>query len=456
MATDTKLMTKLVSNMMLESNTVSNWVSQASSLPCVQSANAKARNELNGVAWPARNHEYWKYTSLKHIEQGEFDFSPVSEQATVELSEVSIDNLDSVNLVFVDGVYRADLSNLDAQAGTLSKGLNVVDFADANEDQQTVINDKLHSTVRGKQHMLAHLNGAMLQHGVLITVAPNVQIEKPVHITHHSTKQSHQKGIQHRVLIHLEHRSEMTLVESFSNDTSEHTCWVNQVTEVIQDAESKVQHYRLHQELNNLTHTGSIHVTLQRNAQFNSFMLGYGSKLKRVDYTVFHEGEGGDCNLQGVFLVNQKQHFDLRTLIEHTVPHCETDEVFRGIIDDSASAVFNGKIRIHKDAQKTLAEMSNRNLLLSEDAKINTKPELEIYADDVKCAHGATISQMDPDALSYLRCRGISMDEANIMLSFGFINEVLQMIEHPEILEHIRPSIVQKFGQDETLLRHIS
>lgn len=448
MVTGAKLMT------ILDSHPITGWLEQSAPLSWL--ACAKARDALNGVAWPERNHEYWKYTSLNPIKRGEFDFSPVTEQAQVDSSAVSIAHLDCIHLVFVDGVFRADLSTLNPQTGELPNGLSLVDFAQATPSQQAVINDKLHSTVRGEQHILAHLNGVMLQQGVLITVAPEARIEKPVHITHHSTALSHKKGIQHRVLVHLEHHAEMTLVESFSNDDSEHTTWVNQVTEVIQDAESKMQHYRLHQELNALSHTGSVHLTLQRNAQFNSFMLGYGSALKRVDYVAYHEGEGAECNLQGVFLVNQKQHFDLRTLIEHTVPQCQTDEVFRGIIDDSASAVFNGKIRIHKDAQKTLAEMSNRNLLLSDKAKINTKPELEIYADDVKCAHGATISQMDPDALSYLRCRGISMDEANLMLSFGFINEVLERIEHPDILNHIRPSIIAKFGHDEALLRHIS
>jgi len=171
---------------------------------------------------------------------------------------------------------------------------------------------------------------------------------------------------------------------------------------------------------------------------------------------VNHEGSGAHCDLKGVYLPQNNQHIDYHTCIEHKVPHCTTDEVFRGIIADQAKAVFNGRIHIHKDAQKTLAELNNRNLLLSNKAEINTKPELEIYADDVRCAHGATIAQLDDNAMNYMLSRGISRQEAEVMLSFGFINELLDGVAHQPIQEKLRPILAQLFGKDESLTRHIT
>jgi Fe-S cluster assembly protein SufD len=434
---------------------VGQWLNQVTPLPWLQEKSSEGAGVVNSQPWPTPKAEYWKYTSLKHIERGGFDFSAIEQASPVSSEAVSIIELDTFNLVFVDGQFRADLSNLDPASPELPEGLDIIDFAHADAGQQAFIRDALHSTVQEQKHVLAHLSVAMLSQGLLIRVAPETRIEKPVQITHYTTAQADQKGMQHRVLVHLGHHAELNLVEMYGSDDSAHTGWMNQVTEVIQEPESAMQHYRLHQEQQAMAHTGAVHVTLDKQARFNSFLLGYGGKLKRLDYVVHHEGPAAECNLQGVYLVNQRQHFDLRTQIEHKVPHCLTDEVFRGIIDDKGLAVFNGKIHIHKHAQKTLAEMSNRNLLLSENAQINTKPELEIYADDVKCAHGATISQMDSDALVYLRSRGISAAEAAVMLSFGFINEILMTIKHPEILGYIRPSIVRRFGQDERLMRHL-
>ena len=185
------------------------------------------------------------------------------------------------------------------------------------------------------------------------------------------------------------------------------------------------------------------------------FTLAQGSRLKRIDYQVNHCGEGAELDLQGAYLPRNNQLVDYHTNVRHMVPRCTTREIFRGIVGDSARAVFNGRIYIHPDAQKTLAELSNKNLLTSNKAEIDTKPELEIYADDVKCAHGATVSQLNATAMYYLQSRGVSRQEAEVMLSFGFINELLEQIAEPGVQDYLRPHLARLFGRDNDLLERI-
>src|SRR5690554_7625936 len=213
-----------------------------------------------------------------------------------------------------------------------------------------------------------------------------------------------------------------------------------------------MQHYRINLEQEDLLHGGGVHVDLHRAALVLGLVLGQGSRLKLIDYCVNHGLQSAYLGLNGVYLPRNRQLIDYPTNVEHKVAQCTTDEVFRGIIGDSAKAVFNGRIHIHQDAQKTLAEMSNRNLLTSPNAEVNTKPELEIYADDVRCGHGATIAQLDETSIFYLQSRGVTRSEAVRMLSFGFINELLNEVPEQAIQDYLRPRLTALFGQaDEKL-----
>jgi len=203
-------------------------------------------------------------------------------------------------------------------------------------------------------------------------------------------------------------------------------------------------------------HVGGVHARLLENATLNTFHLALGSVLKRIDVVVDFQGPGAHCEMNGVYLPRGEEHIDYHTCVEHAVPHCTTSETFRGIVGDSASAVFNGRIHIHKDAQKTRAELSNRNLLTSTRAEVNTKPELEIYADDVQCAHGATVAQLDEGSLHYLRTRGVPKAEAEVMLSFGFINEVVDNVRLDELRAYLRPLLAHRFSRDPQLARHLT
>ena len=195
-----------------------------------------------------------------------------------------------------------------------------------------------------------------------------------------------------------------------------------------------------------------MHARLGADATLNSFHLGLGSVLKRLDVVVDHCGQGAHCELNGIYLPRGDEHVDYHTCIEHRVPHCTSSETFRGIIGDSATAVFNGRIHIHRDAQKTSAELSNRNLLTSNRAEVNTKPELEIYADDVQCAHGATVAQLDEMSLHYLRSRGVARADAQVMLSFGFINEVINTVRCEPLRDYLRELLSRRFARDSALV----
>jgi Fe-S cluster assembly protein SufD len=198
-------------------------------------------------------------------------------------------------------------------------------------------------------------------------------------------------------------------------------------------------------------HIGAVHVNLQRNARVRGFAMALGARLMRIDYQLNHRGQGAELDLQGFYVPRNNQLVDYHTNICHWVPHCTSNEVFRGIVGDSAQAIFNGRIYIHPQAQKTLAELSNKNLLTSNKAEVNTKPELEIYADDVKCAHGATVSQLNTNARYYLQSRGLSRSEAEVMLSFGFINELLEQIAQPVVHDYLQPRLASLFGRDNRL-----
>src|SRR5690606_13001706 len=221
---------------------------------------------------------------------------------------------------------------------------------------------------------------------------------------------------------------------------------VNSLSELVVGDNAELHHYRLNLEEENLLHLGGVHVNLLRNARLRGFALAQGSRLKRIDYQVNHRGPGADLNLQGIYLPRNNQMVDYHTNVQHCVPYCTTNEIFRGIIGDTAHAVFNGRIHIHPDAQKPLAELSNRNLLTSDKAEVDTKPELEIYADDVKCAHGATISQLDMTAMYYLQSRGLSATQARTMLSMGFINELLQELPQEAVRDYLQQHLQDYFA----------
>ncbi|WP_150304982.1 Fe-S cluster assembly protein SufD [Pseudomonas saliphila] len=409
----------------------------------LQSLRERGALSWSSAKWPTRKTELWKNTPLQPLAH---DLpsrwaAPTAVEWQRDIEQIDID---ATQLVFVNGQFMVELSS--------ELPVEIVRFADADAAQREVIEQKLGTVVDAERHLFAALSNAWAADGILIQVPRNQALNKPVYLLNVSTPEAEPAVSNQRVLMVLGEGSQAELIEHYVSADSKQNGFVNSLTEVIVGENAQVQHYRINLEQEDLLHMGGVHVNLHRNARFHGFTLAQGSRLKRIDYQVNHRGEGAHLELHGVYLPRNRQLIDYHTNVEHCVPHCTTNEVFRGIIGDSAKAVFNGRIHIHPQAQKTLAELSNKNLLTSPTAEIYTKPELEIYADDVRCAHGATISQLNETSLFYLQSRGIERAEAISMLSFGFINELLTQVPEQAIQDYLRPRLTTLFGQGSELL----
>ncbi len=410
----------------------------------------QARREQGRERWlashkPTRKTEDWKYTSLLPLER-EFLAAQPTEAGFVPALD-ALPALGGQRLVFIDGALQENTIELPA-------GVSLVRFADATDEQAQQIQQHLGSAIRDDKHLFANLNDATLADGLWLHVAADANLSEPLHLVYLTSEREPAFTVNHRLLVVLEDNARANIVEHFAGDSA--AAFTNSISEFVLGAGSKLTHCRLQLEQGGAMHIGGVHARLDRDSHLDSFHLALGSDLKRIDLVVDHAGPGAHCDLNGIYLLRNKEHVDYHSTIEHAVPHCTTDEVFRGIIGDEASAVFNGRIHIHPDAQKTRAELSNKNLLTSTSAEINTKPELEIYADDVQCAHGATVAQLDEGMLHYLRTRGVSRDEAEVMLSYGFINELVEGLENEALKDFLHPLLAQRLSRDPELTRHLA
>ena len=368
--------------------------------------NKSGRDSFLQQEIPTRKTEAWKYTSLNALTSHEEGYGRLATNFNAnELATLSnIPALDAHRLVFVNGQYSSQLSSSELSSSESSA--NVVRFSQANSEQQKIIADNIGSAIEQDKHLFAALNNAITNDGVLVHIGKNEQLKQNIQITHISTAQKKAFTVPARILIVLETGANATVVEHFTSTGDQQNCFINAITEAKVGANARLNHYRLQLVEENSIQIGGVYVDLDRDANYDSFQLGLGAKIVRNDINVNHNVGGSHCELKGVYLPQNKQLIDFHSNMEHKVANCTTNEVFRGIMADKSKAVFNGRIHIHPDAQKTLAELSNKNLLLSNEATINTKPELEIYADDVRCAHGATIAQLDEEARFYLQSRG--------------------------------------------------
>lgn len=397
--------------------------------------------------WPGRKTEAWKYTPLAPLQKT--TFTGWAEAVAAAPTQPDWLEMDATRLVFVNGVFQADQSSVDLPA-------SVVRFADASAAQQDIIKQHLGTLVNAERHLFAALSNAWVNDGVLVHVPAGQVLDKPVYVVNVNTPGAEPTVASQRLLIVAEANAQASVIEHFLSTSDVQNGFMNSLTEISVGENAAVSHSRLNLEQEDLLHVGGVHVNLARSARLNGFTLATGSRLKRLDYHISHRGEGAELILNGVYLPRNRQLVDYHTTVDHCVPHCTTSETFRGIIGDSARAVFNGRIHIFPQAQKSLAELSNKNLLTSKKAEVDTKPELEIYADDVKCAHGATVSQLDETAMYYLQSRGIAKPEAEVMLSFGFINEILRQAPETAIRDYLYARLGTLLGRPEEMLSHVA
>lgn len=422
------------------------------SVPAWLSPFRRETGESNaGLRLPTRRVEEWKYTSLKALEEGEYLRRPQPGPVDADVRDlVAVSELDAHTLVFVNGVFNAALSDSAALPG----GCTLVPFSGASETEAAAIREHLGSLAPSSQPFVA-LNNHWLEEGVFLRVDRNTRVSKPLQLVWLTTPQDQSFSIAQRLLVVLEEGSEATVLEHFASSDSRQNAFTTGVTEMVVGANACLHHYRLHLEQSDALHIGAVHVELARDARINGYHVALGSTLKRIDLVVHHRGQGAHSELNGIYVPRNDELVDYHTTLEHEVPHTSSEETFRGIVSDRARAVFSGRIHIHPHAQKTSAHLNNRNLLTSNTAEVDTKPELEIYADDVQCSHGATVAQIDAGQLHYLRTRGVPQQEAEVLLSFGFLNELLNRSPLEPVRQYLRPRLAEQFARDPNLTRHL-
>lgn len=411
----------------------------------------ETRRSGGDVQLPSRKVEEWKYTSLKALEDGGYLRRPQAEAPGADGRErASIPELDAHALIFVNGHFSAALSD----SGELPAGCTLVPFSAASESEAAAVREHLGRLAPATKPFVA-LNNHWLDEGVFLRVARNTRIDKPLQLVWLTTPQEQPFSVAQRLLVVLEEGSEATVLEHFASGGGHQGVFTTGVTEMVVGANACLHHYRLHLEHSKALHVGSVHVELARDARINGHHVALGSTLKRIDLAVHHRGQGAHSELNGIYVPCNDELVDYHTDLEHEVPHTSSEETFRGIVSDRARAVFSGRIHIHPGAQKTSAHLSNCNLLTSNTAEVDTKPELEIYADDVQCSHGATVAQIDAGQLHYLRTRGVSQREAEVLLSFGFLNELLNRSPLEPVRQYLRPRLAEQFARDPNLTRHL-
>jgi len=388
------------------------------------------------IGFPTRHDEEWRFTNISPIAETPFTLATKSQsELTAEgLSGFAYDGLSGTQFVFVNGHFAADLSSK-----RFPEGVTVTTLAEALEADSFAVKTHLGQSAQFETQPFVALNTAALEDGAFVHIARSAIIEEPIHLLFVSTAEASPTLSHPRTLILVEENAQATLIESYAG-TAGHVYFTNAVTEVILGENAVVDHYKVQRESERAYHIATMQVSLARSANFSSHSIGLGGLLVRNDANAYLGGEGIVCTLNGVYLGKGKQLIDNHTAIDHAMPHCDSHEIYKGILDDDSRGVFNGKIFVREDAQKTDAKQTNQTLLLSPTAQIDTKPQLEIFADDVKCTHGATIGQLNPEALFYLRARGIAKADALALLTYAFASDIVSRIKVEAIraqLDHV-------------------
>jgi len=378
------------------------------------------------LGFPTTKNEDWKYTNVDPLVSQPFVSSNGEAQSfsAAEIMASAWADADAPRLVFVNGAYAADLSSSDG----LPAGVRLGSLAQLIERKDGDLPEHLGRNADHRRQAFVALNTGFFKDGAAISVPPGCRLSQPIYVLNVAWARDRQIIAHPRTLIVLGAGSEAKIVESFSA-VGGGSYFSNGVTELAAEPESIVDYYRVQSEGESAFHVGTFDASLGRGCHLTAHAVTLSGLLVRNNVHVALGGEGAECVLNGLYLGDGKQHVDNFTEIEHLQPRATSRELYKGILNGASRGVFNGKIIVHKDAQKSDARQTNKNLLLSAQAAVNTNPQLEIYADDVKCSHGSTIGQLDADALFYLRSRGLGVDDARSLLCFAFARDVVGRIK---------------------------
>jgi Fe-S cluster assembly protein SufD len=407
----------------------------------VHDVRSEAIKTFEDEGFPTKRDEAWKYTSLNSILKHDYSVFPKVENALEyrDVKKYFIHDIDCYKIVFIDGKYSSHLSK------TTHDGIDVCLMSAALSKSKYRILIENYFNKAATKDSLSSLNTAFSQEGAYIHIPKNKVVEKPIQILHFSTGNESALMLQPRNLIIVDENSHVQIIERHQSLT-DNPVLTNSVTEIFANKRAIVDYYKIQNDKQTASLIDNTFVKQKRESHASVHTFSFGGKLTRNNLHFYQEGERIDSTLKGVTIIGDKQHVDHNTLVHHIEPNCESHQDYKGIFGDKSTGVFNGKVYVNKEAQKTNAFQANNNILLSDQASINTKPQLEIFADDVKCSHGCTIGQLDESAMFYMRSRGIPEKEAKALLMFAFSNNVLNSVKIPEIKQRITKIIANKLG----------
>ncbi len=388
--------------------------------------------------FPTMENEEWKYTSVKEIVNGEWSASDEKSLLSPVAGFVFEESKTSV-LVFANGIFDKNSSNLEAL-----KDANIFSFSEALADEKLgkIFKAKLGSLVDSEKNGFTALNTAFVGEGVFIQLPKNAKIDAPVQLLFLTGD-----GIISfpRILIVAEEFSEATFVETY-NRSEETKYLTNSVVEISVAAEAKIKHFRVQRESHSAFHISNTAAEIARGSIYDTTAINLGAKLSRHDVSLKFNEEGGEAFVDGLYFLGESQHHDTHSAIHHDVPNCTSHQTYKGILNDKSRGVFNGKVFVAVGASGTDGYQSNKNLLLSNDARIDTKPQLEIFNDDVKCSHGATVGQLEEEELFYLLSRGLNESLAKNLLTYGFAEEIVNKIEIESIKKQLDEAVLNRLN----------
>jgi len=403
----------------------------------------EALNRFSELEFPTQKDEEWKYTNISPLLK--HNFLPSSKKTMVDNDFVKsklFDEMEHSLIVFVNGHYAEEHTKLyDLPEGVIANSIS-----DAIKNDSPLIKKYFSKYADHKNHIFTALSTAYTEDGAFIYVPDGKIVEEPIHILFITNSKDQKFLTQPRNLFVAGKNTQVSIIEHYVS-TEESIYFTNAVTEIVVDESSIVNHIKLQEESINAFHIARMEIDQEKNSNFFSHSISTGAELARNDFNSRFNDEGGECTLNGLYMIEGNRLFDAHTLIDHAMPHCISHEHYKGILEDKSRGVFNGKVIVRPDAQKTNAFQENNNILLSNDAVVNTKPQLEIFADDVKCSHGATIGQLDEDARFYLKSRGIGEEASRTILLHAFASDVITSIKTESVRNYIEKIITERFNQ---------
>ncbi len=404
----------------------------------------KALEQVRKLGFPSTKHEEWKYTNVKNLLNQNFDFQAVSQKNNKPVVQENIFGSEEAYwLTFVNGIFAPTLSTPAIEG----KGLVISNLQNAYQNFADKINEHFDKYAHSETEAFTALNTALATDGAFVWIPNNTVLDKPLVLNYVTESSENNVFAQSRNLILVGKSAQVQIVEIYSGK-GENQAFTNMVSEIVLAENSQVDHYKLQLDNDKASHIGTTQVSVLTDGKYWNTTVSLTGKLIRNNLNIVLNGENSEAFMNGLYAPKGSTHIDNHTVVDHAQPNCYSNELYKGILQEKATGVFNGKIFVRQYAQKTNAYQSNKNILLDETATMNTKPQLEIWADDVKCSHGCTIGALDEEPLFYLRARGIPERQARVLLLFAFVDDVLDRIKIEAVRKFAEQKIHEVIGQN--------